>query len=426
MNYGEILIDVNNVSKKFCRDLKKSLWYGMKDITRELAMQKAQDSLRDMEFWALKDVSITLRRREALGIIGPNGAGKSTLLRLLSGLIKPNSGSVRVRGRLQALIELGSGFNPILTGRENIYVNAAVLGIPKREVDKNIDKIIGFSEIDEFIDAPVRSYSSGMRVRLGFSIAIHVHPDVLVIDEVLAVGDQWFRRKARNAMVKLLQSNIGLIIVSHNLRAIIDMTHRTLWLDKGNVVRLGDTPTVCSEYVYRSIYSTPSGDTPALEYIDNRTGELAVKAVACWVGNRCFERHVRFDGHERDLRIELTLQAMAEINEDIQYVLTLLTLEGTKVGYVMINDFVTASVGESLSRTFIISTDFLHIGNYQLSFEIDTKGGPALEHIRNLVYFDIKSMMKRRGDHSIDLNYDRMYGSGRGPVILPVKRFRRD
>ena len=165
---SDTLVTVEHVSKKFCRTLKRSLWYGVRDVGSELIGQNnGHKNLRKEEFWAVRDVSLQLRRGETLGLIGHNGAGKTTLLRMLNGLIKPDEGRIKVRGRMQALIALGAGFNPVLTGRENIYVNASVLGISKAEIDRRFDQIVDFSGIEEFIDMPVQSYSSGMTVRLG-------------------------------------------------------------------------------------------------------------------------------------------------------------------------------------------------------------------------------------------------------------------
>ena len=247
----EALVKVENVSKKFCRSLKKSLWYGVQDIAGELfGRNSAKADLRSEEFWALKDVSFELRRGDTLGLIGPNGAGKSTLLKLLNGLIKPDEGRIAVRGRMGALIALGAGFNPILTGRENIYVNAAVLGIPKREVDTVIDDIIAFSELEEFIDTPFQSYSSGMRVRLGFAVAAHLEPDILIIDEVLAVGDASFRRKCIEHLKRYVRNeNTCLILVSHNLRHIEQTCERAMYLNRGHVVLTGDTDKVIERYL---------------------------------------------------------------------------------------------------------------------------------------------------------------------------------
>src|SRR5690606_278607 len=207
----EVLVRVENVSKKFCRDLKRSLWYGVKDILTEIyGSRKEQDHLRRHEFWAVNDVSFELRRGECLGLIGHNGAGKSTLLKILNGLIKPDRGRVVIKGRVGALIELGAGFNPILTGRENVYVNGSILGLSKSEIARKLEAIVEFSEIGEFIDTPVQYYSSGMRIRLGFAIAAQLEPDVLLVDEVLAVGDIGFVLKCFNKMDALLK-NTGII-----------------------------------------------------------------------------------------------------------------------------------------------------------------------------------------------------------------------
>jgi lipopolysaccharide transport system ATP-binding protein len=215
---GEVLIQVDGVGKRFCRDLKRSLWYGMKDIASDcFAGSLASASLRKDEFWALKDVSFQLRRGECLGLIGANGAGKTTLLRILNGLIKPDSGEVRIRGRVGALIALGAGFNPVLTGRENIYVNAAVLGLSKKETDAQLEAIIAFADIGPAIDAPVQTYSSGMTVRLGFAVAAHLEPDILLIDEVLAVGDTAFRMKCIKMVRTKLKEGIAVVLVSHDI-----------------------------------------------------------------------------------------------------------------------------------------------------------------------------------------------------------------
>ncbi len=249
----EVLVRVQGVSKKFCRSLKKSLWYGVCDIGAELnpfrrrvaevagsgllvaGNGSKQDSselatsdsplvtphgLRPDEFYAVRDVSFELRRGECLGLIGHNGAGKTTLLKMLNGLIKPDSGKITMRGRVGALIALGAGFNPILTGRENIYINGSVLGLSKKEIDGKIDEIIDFAEIGEFIDSPVQNYSSGMSVRLGFSIASSLSPDVLILDEVLAVGDDQFRLKCLARIGRLLSSGVAGILVTHQMQNI--------------------------------------------------------------------------------------------------------------------------------------------------------------------------------------------------------------
>ncbi len=179
----EVVLSVEGVSKKFCRDLKRSLFYGVQDIAGELTgVRQKSDRLRNKEFWALDNVSFELRKGEALGLVGKNGSGKSTLLRIIAGLIKPDLGTVKVTGRVAPLIALGAGFNPILTGRENIYANMSILGLSTKEIDEKFDDVVEFAEIGEAIDAPVQTYSSGMAARLGFASAIHTEPDILLIE----------------------------------------------------------------------------------------------------------------------------------------------------------------------------------------------------------------------------------------------------
>jgi lipopolysaccharide transport system ATP-binding protein len=245
---SETLIKVESVSKKFCRSLKKSLWYGMQDLGREITGRRhgGDGKLRSEEFWAVKDVSFELKRGECLGLIGHNGAGKTTLLRMLNGLIKPDSGRIEMRGRVGALIALGAGFNPILTGRENIYVNASVLGLSKREIDEKIDEIIDFADIGDFIDAPVQSYSSGMQVRLGFAVATSLEPDVLLLDEVFAVGDAAFRARCYNKIGSLL-SKAAVVLVSHSTEQLAATCSSGLVLERGAVFFKGE--------IRKSVYS---------------------------------------------------------------------------------------------------------------------------------------------------------------------------
>jgi ABC-type polysaccharide/polyol phosphate transport system ATPase subunit len=254
MGESETLVRIDGLGKKFCRRLKRSLWYGVRDIGAELLGSKRSNvKLRKEEFWALQDVNFEIKRGELVGLIGANGAGKTTLLKLLSGLIKPDRGEVTVRGKIQALIALGAGFNPILTARENIYINGAVLGFSKKEMDRLLDRIMDFAEISEFIDMPVQNYSSGMQVRLGFAIAVNLKPDILIVDEVLAVGDAAFRRKARNKMMELLHSGISVLFVSHNMALVSSLTSRCIYLDKGRVVTVGASDKVTSLYLSDSI-----------------------------------------------------------------------------------------------------------------------------------------------------------------------------
>lgn len=241
---NDTLLKVDGVSKKFCFSLKRSLWYGLQDLGNELRGRRhgGNGQLRANEFWAVRDASFELRRGECLGLIGQNGAGKTTLLRMLNGLIKPDQGRIEVRGRVGALIALGAGFNPILTGRENIHINGSVLGMSRRHIDAKLDEIVDFAELGDFIDTPVRNYSSGMGVRLGFSVAaILIEPDVLFLDEVLAVGDIGFVIKCLNKTRKLT-ANSAVVFVSHSMQSISAFCTRVIVMKHG--ATLLDTPRI--------------------------------------------------------------------------------------------------------------------------------------------------------------------------------------
>jgi lipopolysaccharide transport system ATP-binding protein len=197
-----------------------------------MSLKSSNIHLREDEFWAVKDISFELRRGECLGLIGHNGAGKTTLLKILNGLIRPDSGRIKISGRVGALIALGAGFNPILTGRENIYINGSVLGLSKSEIDEKLDEIIEFAEIGDFIDSPVQNYSSGMNVRLGFAVATSLDPDVLIIDEVLAVGDLGFQAKCFNLLNHKLK-NSAVIFVSHAMPQVARVASKIMFMDQG-------------------------------------------------------------------------------------------------------------------------------------------------------------------------------------------------
>ena len=264
----DVLVRVENVSKRFCRSLKRSLLYGIHDLGSEIFYRRPDGSmrlhhstndvqLRQDEFWAVKDISFELRRGECLGLIGHNGAGKTTLLRMLNGLIKPDTGDVLMRGRIGSLIQLGAGFNPILSGRENIYINASVLGLSQKEIDQKVDEIIEFSEISQFIDMPVQNYSSGMTVRLGFSIASSLNLDILLLDEVLAVGDIGFVIKCLNR-VRQMAADSAVILVSHQMQFISSFCTRVLFMDHGENVLDTTCPSQAIQQYYRIVRAVRS------------------------------------------------------------------------------------------------------------------------------------------------------------------------
>jgi teichoic acid transport system ATP-binding protein len=243
------IISVQSVSKKFCRSLKRTMLYGAKDVARDLlGISPNSSELRADEFWALEDISFDVRRGECLGLIGPNGAGKSTLLKLLNGITLPDHGTIKISGSVGALLELGAGFHPALTGRENIYLNAAILGLSKEEISDKFDAIVNFAGLDEFIDSPVKHYSSGMYVRLGFAIAVHAEPDIFLIDEALAVGDVSFQAKCYGKLREFSERGVTIILVTHNLDVVNSRCSRAVLLSKGNVLCHGTPKTAVDEY----------------------------------------------------------------------------------------------------------------------------------------------------------------------------------
>ena len=215
---------------------------------KEYVVKFLKREIKYKEFWALKDVSFDVRKGEVLGIIGHNGAGKSTLLKVISGILKPTEGPLQVNGPIVPMLELGSGFDFELSGRENIFLNGAILGYSEKFLQDKYDEIVAFSELGEFIEAPLRSYSSGMVMRLAFSIATVVNPDILIVDEILAVGDAAFQEKSKKRMLELMGGGTTVLFVSHSLEQIREMCDRVLWLDHGRMRLCGDAQSVCDAY----------------------------------------------------------------------------------------------------------------------------------------------------------------------------------
>jgi lipopolysaccharide transport system ATP-binding protein len=246
-------LQMDRVYKKFKKgELYDSLRDLVPALTGRLLRRPVEGGLAKREFWAVRDVSLQVKRGEAFGVIGPNGAGKSTILKLLSGIMRPTRGSLTVRGRLSALIEVGAGFHPDLTGRENVFLNGTILGMTRREIARRFDEIVAFSGLEDFIDTPVKRYSSGMYARLGFSVAAHVDPDILIVDEVLSVGDYIFQQKCMERMTRVIRGSATVIFVSHNLRAVAELCQRAVLMDHGQAVAIGPTDEVIRTYMKRA------------------------------------------------------------------------------------------------------------------------------------------------------------------------------
>jgi lipopolysaccharide transport system ATP-binding protein len=271
---GDEVFSVKNVSKKFCRDLRRMMYYGLKDLAGGfVGMRPELSTLRPGEFWAVDDVSFTLRRGQVLGVIGANGSGKTTLLRLVAGIYPIDRGEITVRGRLAALISLGAGFHNRFSGLENIYLNGTILGMGRAEIDRKLERIIDFSELGDFIDAPVSSYSSGMKVRLGFSVAVALEPDVLILDEVLSVGDSGFRDKCYLEIDRLAE-DCAIVFVSHNMQNVERICTDVMVMDKGRkIFETHDVPAGIEAYNSR-FSNTPAAGA------DKSRGRRARKAYS--------------------------------------------------------------------------------------------------------------------------------------------------
>jgi ABC-2 type transport system ATP-binding protein/lipopolysaccharide transport system ATP-binding protein len=234
-------IVVDGVSKRYRLYRERSS--SLKEVVTRRSVARYE------EFWALKDVSLEVERGTVYGLVGHNGSGKSTLLRMMAGIQHPEKGKVRIKGRVSALLELGAGFHPELTGRENVFLNAAILGLPRKEIEAMFDDIVDFSGLGEFIDTPVKVYSSGMYVRLGFSVAVHVHPEILIIDEVIAVGDEEFQRRCFEYLYKIRNEGVTIVMVTHGLGIVQNMCDRAAWMDHGELRAEGPAPDVVFEYI---------------------------------------------------------------------------------------------------------------------------------------------------------------------------------
>lgn len=344
----------------------------MQDVSKRFKKGELHDSLRDLvpalvrrmlgrapavdarEFWALRDISFAIPRGQAVGIVGDNGAGKSTILKILSGIMKPTSGTMTVNGRLSALIEVGAGFHPDLTGRENVFLNGAILGMTRAEIKRKFDEIVEFSGLAEFIDTPVKRYSSGMFARLGFSVAAHVDPDVLIVDEVLSVGDYLFQRKCMERMAAVLKGGATVIFVSHNLRAVTDLCSRALLLSHGRLLADGPSAEVLQKYLQAGIDAGANGDRPA--YLSRFTLSDAKGEQVRFESGARARVHVEISARRRVERLSLVLM----IYDDNQYELFSASTE--RMGAPPF----TLDPGQKVSYTFDLQ---LHLapGTYRLS-----------------------------------------------------------
>ncbi len=310
---NNILVEVTAVSKKFSTSLKRSLWYGFMEVANSMFGIKGKKTvLRKNEFWAVKDISFEVRRGECIGLIGHNGAGKSTLLKMLNGLIRPDEGKITMHGKIGALIELGAGFNPILTGRENVYINGQLLGFTKQQVDQKLNAILEFAEIGDFIDSTVQNYSSGMKVRLGFAIAAQMEPDVLIIDEVLAVGDLGFVLKCFNSLDNIMP-NTAVIFVSHNMQQVSRICSGILCMDKGKSIFQGNDVAKGID-IYYSEFGKIKNKNKNIQFNRNDEAELIGMKAG---GNNPENEAIPALNYLEDLKLNIRVKVKSEFTAPV-------------------------------------------------------------------------------------------------------------
>ncbi len=324
---SDTIIRVENLGKKYIIGhqqegrsnyvaLRDVIANGAKSLVKKFTQPSPENSNKE-EFWALKDVSFEIKQGECVGIIGRNGAGKSTLLKILSRITEPTTGRISIKGRVASLLEVGTGFHPELTGRENIYLNGAILGMSRTEIKKKFDEIVAFAEVEKFLDTPVKRYSSGMYVRLAFAVAAHLEPEILVVDEVLAVGDAAFQKKCLGKMGDVAtKEGRTVLFVSHNMAAVSRLCNTGIWLEAGNLHLLGSTENVIANYL--SLDAKVAGEN-CWHKLEEAPGNEKVKLCALRILNK-------------DKEISSTINAEEPFAVEIEYQV-IETLRGARIGF---------------------------------------------------------------------------------------------
>jgi lipopolysaccharide transport system ATP-binding protein len=316
------------------------------------------------EFWALKDVSFGIEQGDRLGIIGRNGAGKSTLLKILSRVVEPTNGSIRIKGRVSSLLEVGTGFHPELTGRENISLNGAILGMSKAEIDRKFDEIVAFAEVEKFLDTPVKRYSSGMYVRLAFSVAAHLEPEILIVDEVLAVGDAQFQKKCLGKMETVGKEGRTIIFVSHSMGAISTLCDKVIFLEKGSVREIGDVDKVANIYL-SELFNNAVDDLSQLR-LPGMGKEIFFSDIQLVSDN---ESNLLFG---ENLSFILTVRSIINMNNLILGV-SFFNNAGNCVGSLLTEEIFSIGADEVISVSLKISNTNLAPGSYYASFGLGQK-----------------------------------------------------
>jgi lipopolysaccharide transport system ATP-binding protein len=343
---------------------------------------------KEETFWALKDVSLEVKEGEILGLIGRNGAGKTTLLKILSRITKPTTGWAEIHGRVGSLLEVGTGFHPELTGRENTFLSGAILGMNKREIERKFDEIVAFAELEKFIDTPVKHYSSGMYVRLAFAVAAHLEPEILLVDEVLAVGDITFQKKCLGKMGDVARAGRTVVLVSHNMAAINALSTRVVMMKNGGVVFDGPASEATARYYSESLEVAESGAS-LLDRVREGNGKARFSAVSIQALGPLGQVDVAYPGC--DLEVEFEIECRSNIN-DANAAIIFYDMNGYRVidtNTAQKGEFVSMAAGQKAHGRFLLHDVLLRPGKYFVGLFIGRDAMEVIDHIEHAVTLDV-------------------------------------
>lgn len=361
-------------------------------------MLRFRSTVTSEEFWALKDISFSIEPGESIGIIGKNGAGKSTLLKILSRITPPSSGKIISRGRIASLLEVGTGFHPELTGRENIFLNGSILGMKRKEITKKFDAIVDFSGVEKFLDTPLKHYSSGMQLRLAFAVAAFLEPEILIIDEVLAVGDAEFQRKCMGKMDEVANSGRTILFVSHNMGAIKSLCHKAILIKQGQVEMIGPSAKVVEHYLATTQHHAEN----VREFIQSKDGKINLK-LPYWIDAQEEKVNTYSYGDNPTLRFELEL---SQPIENLVIGLALVTKDGSRIFTSHSNDDLQFKLPNPANGKFTIDTRIdlpsLSPGVYDIIFGIKDKNHDTLIYSEDEIVLELNYIRKEKdGDEGL-------------------------
>lgn len=386
---GDAVIQVDKLGKRFhigklnaATTLRDALTNAVKAPFR----RRPEDE--DTILWALRDVSFEVKQGEVIGLIGRNGAGKSTLLKILARITRPTEGSAQLKGRIGSLLEVGTGFHPELTGRENVFLSGAVLGMKRAEIERKFDEIVAFSEVERFLDTPLKHYSSGMQMRLAFAVAAHLEPEILLVDEVLAVGDAAFQKKCLGKMKDVAYRGRTIIFVSHSMAAVEALCSRALMLEHGGITYAGSTPEVLSRYYAGLLPPSDSGNL--LRAVRTGNGKARFESVDLHPMDPSGDE-VEFPYTGCDLRVDIEIDCEKRV---IESVLAAIIYDANGYRVVDTNtgqkgEFVTFESGQRASTTFILRNLLLKPGRYYLGLWLGRHGVEEIDHVERAMAFEV-------------------------------------